>query len=71
MGSTGLEQSVLKPLKTVISKDAGTESGTVNDNNAQKNLELQKIISAWPSLSEHVQKQILSLIEEGKNNHKS
>jgi hypothetical protein len=63
MGGTGLEQTALTPTKTLISKDAGTKSGTVDDKILEKFPELQKVITSWPLLPEQVKKQILSLIE--------
>jgi len=62
MGGTGLEHSGLKTIKTSISENPRTESGTVQDDSGQNDPRLAHLIKVWPDLQDTVKQQINELI---------
>lgn len=71
METEGIEQSLLTPSKTTISKSGGAKSGALDDKIVQKHPDLARLIQAWPTLPKQVKIEINTLIEkhstEGKD----
>ncbi len=60
----GLEQPSNSPGNRALSENAGTESGTVQDENSSLPPDLAMIISSWPHLTEDDRKAVLAIIRE-------
>ena len=63
IGDTGLEHLAKTTGKTSDSESGGAESGAVADEIGPIDPELQRIIEAWPRLSEAVKSAILTLLD--------
>jgi len=61
MGGRGLEQTALALSKTAIPAQTGTESGTLNRENAPIDPDLVRLIEAWPTLSDEARADILRI----------
>ena len=63
MGDTGLEHPAKTPGKTGDFEPSGAESGAVADRIDPIDPDLQRVIEAWPSLTEQVRAGILTTID--------
>ncbi len=63
VGDTGLEPGRKTPEKTRIPESSGAESGAVADEIDPIDPDLQRIIEAWPRLSEKIKAATLATID--------
>jgi len=63
----GLERSSLSSGKRPFRKEAGTDSGTVQDDSGQIPPGLAMVVNAWPSLSEAARTEILQVVQREAN----
>lgn len=63
MASIGAELSSKNPENTHLFGERGTESGTPSADSIAADVELARLIDAWPNLSRSVRANIFALIE--------
>ncbi len=62
MEDNGLERPSFSSGNRALSENAGTESGTVQDETGTLPPDLAMVVNAWPALSEAGRKEILQVV---------
>jgi len=69
MGRAGFEQSGLETSKTPIPKNSGAKSGALSAEKLEIPPDLTFLIAHWPDLPEHIQRQIMDMVQPHVENN--